>query len=78
MYQLEDNLTLMKISAIYHQIEVVNNIIIRIMNETIKKVEGMKKNISFSSIKKQWWVNLMYRKMKLQQLKGGKVDEDIL
>ena len=48
------------------------------MNETIKKVEGMKKNISFSSIKKQWWVNLMYRKMKLQQLKGGKVDEDIL
>ena len=53
VYQLEDDLISMKISTTYYQMEVVDNIITRIMNEAIKKIEGMKRNIPFLSIKKQ-------------------------
>ena len=53
-YQLEDELSEMTVAMTYHKIEVMDTIITRIINEAIKKVEGMKRNILFLHIKKKY------------------------
>ena len=61
----------------YHKMEVMDKVITKIINEAIEKVEDMKRNILFSTIKKKYQANLIYRKMRVRKLKGGKVNEDI-
>jgi len=43
----------MKAQATYHQVEVVDQTITKMMIKAIKAIEGMKRNVPFSSIKKQ-------------------------
>ena len=61
----------------YHKMEVMDKVITKIINEAIEKVEDMKRNILFSTIKKKYQANLIYRKMRARKLKDGKIDEDI-
>ena len=68
----------MTVAMTYHKMKVIDIIIIRIINEAIKKVKDMKRNIPFLHIKKKYWANLLCRKMRVRKLKDGKVDKDIL
>ena len=56
----------------------MDTIIARIINGVIKKIESIKRNIPFSHVKKKCQTNLIYRKIRVRKLKGGKVNEDIL
>jgi len=47
MYQLENELKDIIESMTYHQMEIVNNIITRIIHTAIKKVEGMRRNMPY-------------------------------
>ena len=78
IYNLEDELTKMERSASYHQMEKVDQKITQIINEAIKKIEGMKRNIPYSSKKKIGWARIVYYKMKLRQSKGVKIDTVLL
>jgi len=60
VYKLENELNEMIKSTIYHQIETVDIIIIKIINIATKKVEGMKRNIPYSNEKKRCRVSLLY------------------
>ena len=46
--------------------------------ETIKKAEGVERNIPFSDVKKKCGANLVCMKMQVRKVKGLKVDEDIM
>ena len=66
IYNLEEELEVMKGTASYHQMEVVDQTITRMIKEAIKKIEGMKRNIPYSSRKKKGWSKVIYYKMKLR------------
>ena len=68
----------MKVAMNYYKIEVMGKVMTRIINETIKKVRDMKKNIPFSIMKKKYWATLIYRKIRARKLKCRKINEEIL
>ena len=78
VYKLENELNEMMKSTIYHQIETVDIIIIKIINTATKKVEGMKRNVPYSNEKKRCRASLLYSKIQLRKCKGIVVDEDIM
>jgi len=78
IYNIEDELETMKLSVNYHQMEVIDNTITSMMMKAVKAIEGMKRNVPFSFRKKQVWAKVIYCKMKLRQIKGIKVDIEIM
>jgi len=74
IYNIEEDLEAMKINANYHQMEVIDKTITRMMMKAVKTIEGMKRNVPFSFRKKQGWAKVIYWKMKIRQTKGIKVD----
>ena len=56
----------------------MDKIITRILNMATKKVEGMKQTILFSYEKEKRRSIVLYCKMKLREMKGIVVDEDLI
>ena len=78
MYKLENDLNEMTKSTTYHKMETIDIIITKIINTATKKVEGMKRNVSYLNKKKRCRASLLYSKMQLRKCTGIVVDEDII
>jgi len=78
LYSLEEDLNEMSYETTRNKIEVVDEIISRVLETARKKVEGMKRNIPFSREKMRIRAKMLYARMQLRKLKGGRVDVEIM
>ena len=62
----------------YQQIEHIDNVVTTMLNQARKKVEGMKRNISYSQEKAKRSGTMLFWKSKIRQLKGKPVDTDAM
>jgi len=76
IYNIEESL--MKTSLSNQEIENIDEVVTRMLNEARKKVEGQLCNIPYSDEKIKQLGMLMFWKAKVRQLKGIPVDNEVL
>ena len=77
IYHIENNLSCMQISCINQELEQVDEIITRMLNNAAKKVEGMKRSMPHSKEKEKRRSMVLHCKMKLRELKGSVIDIEL-
>ena len=77
IYNVENDLERMERSCSYNEIEVVDEIITRMLQTATKKVEGMKRSIPFSQEKERRRSMVLYYKMKIREIRGGAIDAEL-
>ena len=63
MYQIENDLEQMKISITHYYMEKIDKLLMRIFNVALRKVEGIKRNVPYSSEKEKRRANVLYQKI---------------
>ena len=77
IYNVENDLNRMEISCSHNEIEVVDEIMTRMLQVATKKVEGMKRSIPFSQEKESRRSAVLYYKMKIREMKGVAIDSEL-
>ena len=77
-YQLENELEQMQIQSNRHHIEKMDEMITKIFQVALRKVEGMKRNVPYSKQKEKQRAKLLYRKMQVRRLKGILIDNEVM
>ena len=78
LYMLENDLDRLEESGINHEMEVLDELITNILRTATKAVEGMKRNVPYSQEKEKRRSFVLYCKMKLRQLKGIAIDNELM
>ena len=65
-------------SLTYQQKEQIDDLIIRKLNQTRKKVEGLRRNVPYSDEKIKRIRTIGFQKLKIRQLKGELIDKDLM
>ena len=58
--------------------EQINEIITRILNIVLRKIEGMKRNISYSEELEKRRVNVLYRKIQLRKMREIVINKELI
>ena len=74
IYNIERELVIAQEKPTYQDVERIDELIMRVLNFTRKKVEGNKRNIPFSKEKYQRRAKLLYWKAKIRSMKGKVID----
>ena len=67
----------MKITITHEQMEKFDEIITRMLNIALKSVEGIKRNVLFSSKMEKRRAAVLYWKMEIRRLKGIAIDTNL-
>ena len=78
IYQIEIDLERMSTDCLNEEIEKIDNLITQIFRDATRKVEGIKRRIPYSHQKEKVRSKVLYCKMKLRQIQGKVVDNDLM
>ena len=77
IYNVENDLDRLEITYSNEEIEMVDELITRMLNVSTKKVEGIKRTVPYSKEKEKRRSMVLYYKMIIKEFKGGLVDQDL-
>ena len=77
LYNVEDKLDRIELSCVNEELEIVDNLITKMLQISTRKVEGMNRGIPYSLEKEKRRCRVLYYKMAIKEYKGKMVDYEL-